>query len=72
MGTHEHVVTKKSEKLNLRTFTLIVSVHRYCACNSCGYVTPRHASSVRAKETFLQHIMLAAFSLTWWQLDPYR
>ena len=50
---------------NLRTFALIVSAYPYCASNSCCNVTPRHASSARAKETFLQRIGLVAVSLSW-------
>ena len=34
----------------LRTFTLIVYAHPYCARNSCRNATPRHASSTRAEE----------------------
>ena len=40
----------------LRTFALIVYAHPYCARNSCRNVTPRHASSARAEETFQPHI----------------
>ena len=35
--------------LVLRTFALIVSVHPYCARNSCRNGTPRHTSSARLR-----------------------
>ena len=51
---------------------LIVSAHPYCARNSCRNVTPRHASSARAKETFFQSIRLVAISISLRWLNSHR
>ena len=48
----------------LRTFTLIVFAHPYCARNSQRNVTPRHASSARVEKTVYAHIGLVAVALT--------
>ena len=40
---------RKWDRVNLRTFALIVSAHPYCARKSTCHAMPRHASSARAK-----------------------